>query len=590
MRLALCTALLLTACQATPPLPWDDSADGVANAELAQLCRDAWEDHLSSHPQAATAIGDPRYHGKLSLPSPETAAQRAATVERFRERALGIPESTLDPRDAITRASLLIQWDLALAEHALAVDFDSWQLDPLYGPQARFLTSAQDQPVETRAEQRQLLERWRRIPAYMDQVTANLQRGLANGRVASYTSVTKVLGQVDALLATPPASSPLYTCLPEHTSPGLRDEVLAVVRDEIYPAFARHRAVLAERVLPNARDDLHPGLGHVAGGPEAYRHCIRRETSLELEPEEIHAIGLAEIARIRAEISVLGQRVFGTSEVAEIQHLLRTSPEMHFTTREEVEQKAQTSLARAREAMSSAFGILPRADCIVVRTPPHEEADSTIAYYNGPSADGSRPGRYFINTSLPKTRPRYEAEVLAYHEAIPGHHLQIAIAQELDGVPMIRRYTGGSTAFVEGWALYTERLCDELGLYSGDVDRLGVLSFDAWRASRLVVDTGLHALGWTRQQAIDYMTENTLLAENNIANEVDRYIAWPGQALAYKLGQREILALREQAREALGNQFELSGFHDRVLENGAVTLSILRDQVEAWIAAGAARP
>jgi uncharacterized protein (DUF885 family) len=216
----------------------------------------------------------------------------------------------------------------------------------------------------------------------------------------------------------------------------------------------------------------------------------------------------------------------------------------------------------------------------------HEAPHSTIAYYRHPSPDGKRPGTYMINTYLPETRPRYEAEALAFHESVPGHHLQIAVAQELTGIPEFRKHQG-VTAFVEGWGLYAERLADEMGLYTSDVDRIGMLSFDAWRACRLVVDTGLHAEGWTRQQAIDYMTDNSILAENNIENEVDRYITWPGQALAYKLGQMEILRLRDEAKAKLGTRFDIKAFHDAVLGNGAVALPVLRRQVEAYIATAA---
>ena len=231
------------------------------------------------------------------------------------------------------------------------------------------------------------------------------------------------------------------------------------------------------------------------------------------------------------------------------------------------------------------FGTLPKASCIVRPIPEYEAPFSTIAYYQGPNPDGSKPGEYFINTYAPETRPRAEARVLAYHESIPGHHLQIAIAQELDELPAFRRHMG-ITAYVEGWALYTERLAEEMGLYADDLDRLGVLSFDAWRASRLVVDTGIHALGWTRERAEQFLAENTPLALNNIENEVDRYINWPGQALAYKLGQLEIRALRAQAKEALGEDFSIQSFHDVVLEAGAVSLGVLRQQVEAWIEEG----
>jgi uncharacterized protein (DUF885 family) len=215
--------------------------------------------------------------------------------------------------------------------------------------------------------------------------------------------------------------------------------------------------------------------------------------------------------------------------------------------------------------------------------PPHEQEHSTIAYYRQPAMDGSRPGQYYVNTSAPTTRPRYEAAVLAYHESVPGHHLQIAIGQELEDLPAFRRNLG-TTAFFEGWGLYTERVSDEMGLYAGDLDRIGVLSFDAWRASRLVVDTGMHALGWTRDQAVEFMLTHTALAPNNIGNEVDRYIAWPGQALAYKLGQLEILRLRDEARAALGDRFDIRAFHDTVLGNGALALPTLRSVVETWAA------
>jgi uncharacterized protein (DUF885 family) len=214
-----------------------------------------------------------------------------------------------------------------------------------------------------------------------------------------------------------------------------------------------------------------------------------------------------------------------------------------------------------------------------VPIPPHEEKHSTIAYYREPAADGARPGQYYVNTYAPETRPRYEAETLAFHESVPGHHLQIAIAQELEGLPAFRRF-GGTTAYIEGWGLYTERLSEEMGLLSGETDRFGVLSFDAWRASRLVVDTGIHALGWTRQQAIDFMAAHTALGENNIGNEVDRYIAWPGQALAYKLGQLELLRLRAEAGDRLGDRFDIRVFHDAVLEGGALPLPALREAVE----------
>jgi uncharacterized protein (DUF885 family) len=282
--------------------------------------------------------------------------------------------------------------------------------------------------------------------------------------------------------------------------------------------------------------------------------------------------------RINEEMRELGHELFGTRDLGKILTRLRTDPKLHFETEESVEAFATQSLAAAKAKMPEYFGILPKADCVVTRVPAYEAPFTTIAYYEPPFPDGTKPGEYYINTTAPTTRPRYEARVLAHHEAIPGHHLQIAIAQELPEVPAFRRH-GGRTVFVEGWALYTERLSDEMGLYTDDLDRMGVLSFDAWRAGRLVVDTGIHAMGWSRKQAVDYFLEHSALAANNIDNEVDRYISWPGQAVAYKIGQLEILRLREKAQAKLGDRFDIKAFHDTVLGAGAVSIGILRERV-----------
>jgi uncharacterized protein (DUF885 family) len=338
-------------------------------------------------------------------------------------------------------------------------------------------------------------------------------------------------------------------------------------------------------VLPAARPPEKAGLAALPAGADCYKKMIRVHTSLDMTPDEIHKLGLERVAIFRRDLAALGQKVLGTSDVAEIQRRLRGDPAMFFKTSEEVEAKARETLARAQAAVPGWFGtIQPKAPCEVKVMGMHEAPYSTVAYYRRPSAGGKRPGYYMVNAYLPETRPRYEAEALAFHESIPGHHLQIAVAQEMKGLPDFRKHQG-VTAYVEGWALYTERLADEMGLYSSDTDRLGMLSYDAWRACRLVVDTGIHVKGWTRQQAIDYMTENSLLAKNNIVNEVDRYISTPGQALAYKIGQLEILRLRDEAKRRLGQRFDIKNFHDAVLGNGAVALPVLREQVEAYISA-----
>jgi len=362
-----------------------------------------------------------------------------------------------------------------------------------------------------------------------------------------------------------------------------RADLVAALGDSLRPALARYRDAIGNEFLPAARPPEKAGLVNLPDGLGCYRKRIREETSLDLSPDELHAIGLEQVRRFREELSELGRKVMGVGDIALIQHRLRDDPAMQFQTAAEVEAKARESLARAKAAIPRWFGTLPKAGCEVKVMGMHEAPHSTIAYYRNPPMDGSRPGYYMINTFRPETRPRYEAEALAFHESIPGHHLQIAIAMELKGLPEFRKHEG-VTAYVEGWALYTERLADEMGLYSSDLDRIGMLSYDAWRACRLVVDTGLHAMGWSRQKAIDFMMDNTVLAENNIVNEVDRYITWPAQALAYKCGQIEILKLREEGKRRLGDRFDIKAFHDVVLRNGAVALPVLRQQVEAWYA------
>lgn len=301
-----------------------------------------------------------------------------------------------------------------------------------------------------------------------------------------------------------------------------------------------------------------------------------------MDPGEIHQIGLDEIASLEDEYRQLGDDVLGTTDLVEIYERLRSDPALRFETPEQVQEQAERATARANESTPDWFGRLPVADCVVQPIPEPGAKEAPLAYYLPPADDGSRPGIFFINLTEPSTRTRYESEALAFHEGVPGHHFQLAIAQELEGLPAFRR-NGLVTVYVEGWGLYCERLADEMGLYSSDLERLGILSFDSWRAGRLVVDTGLHALGWSRQQAIDYLLENSPQAPNNIENEVDRYIGYTGQALAYKIGQREIFRLRDEAKRTMGDRFDIKGFHDTVLGSGPMPLDLLAELVSEWV-------
>ncbi|HET9232636.1 MAG TPA: DUF885 domain-containing protein [Candidatus Eisenbacteria bacterium] len=554
---------------------------------LMQFAHDYWEHVLKTNPLSATQLGDHRYDDRLSDITPEGIATEARWLRDFEKRVAAVDAATLGTEDKITRNALLFEIQSAMA--GLTCGFEEWVVDPLGGPQVEFFNIPAYQAITDPASGKAMVERWRAMPAYFDQHVANLKRGLAAGKVSIRAQVERTIAEIDELekmpldewaLVKPGMNAPSSWSSAERTA--FSKDMKSAVADGVRPALLRYRDFLRAEVLPKTRGNDKPGIMHVPGGAECYQSQILRHTSLALRAEEIHRIGLDEVSRINDELRLLGKTVLGTDDLEKIHSRLRTDPAMHFKTRDEVAAKAEEALRRSEAAMPKWFGILPKASCNVVRMEAHEEKHSTIAYYRQPAVDGSRPGSYYINTYAPETRPRYEAEALAFHEAVPGHHLQIAIAQELKDLPEFRKHSG-VTAFVEGWGLYSERLANEMGLYSGDVDRIGMLSYDSWRACRLVVDTGMHAMGWTRQQAIDYMIANSVLAENNITNEVDRYITWPGQALAYKLGQREIFRLRDKAKQAMGPAFDIKQFHDVVLRDGAVDLGTLGKLVDDWI-------
>ena len=544
----------------------------AAPTALDRLADAYWEAFLRRHPTFATALGDRRFDDRLEDNSSEANQAWRALLDGFELELADIG----DDGDSTTRAALADA--LRVDRAVLDADVAAFNVDPMNGPQVELLNIPSYQPIRSPAEADALLERWRAMPAYLDQAVADLRRGTAEGRTAVAMLCTKVIQQLDELLDKPDAEWPLAE--PAREAPEIRDRLLEVIGQEIRPAFERYRAVIVDEIAPNARPDDRPGLEPHPGwrrgvsAPDPGAHVARHRPGGR--PRHRPRGDPADRRRVRRARCPPARAPTAWPRPSA---RLREDPALHFTSREEIEASARASLERANAAIGDWFGRLPKAPCEVVVMQAHEEKHSTIAYYRDPAADGSRPGQYYINTYAPETRPRYEAETLAFHESVPGHHLQLAIMQEVTELPAFRRFNG-STAYIEGWGLYTERLSEEMGLLSSEIDRFGVLSFDAWRASRLVVDTGMHALGWTRQQAIDFMVEHTALGENNIANEVDRYISYAGQALAYKLGQLEILRLRSEARERQGDRFDIRRFHDAVLEQGALPLPVLRAVVE----------
>ena len=563
------------------------AATAAAGEQLRALADRFWDDYLAAYPIWATVIGDRRFDDRLDDVAPESIAARLRWLDDVAAAASALDAAGLDATERVTR-QMLVDEASGQAE-SLRTGLHEWTVDPMGGPTVSLLDLVDYQTIQTPEDGRALVERWRGIGTYIDQLRAGLREAAADGRVAVATPVARQI-EVLAALDTLPAeqwklADPAAAAHADWSAPDLaafRSQLLDAVRDVAVPAFGRYRETLERYITPLARPADQAGLVHVPGGEAAYRTLIRVHTTLDLEPEELHATGLAEIERIDDEFVELGRRVLGSRDLESTLAALRDDPRYRFQTAEEVFETAKRSLVRAQAAIGDWFGLIPAAACVVVPIPSHSEVHQTIAYYSWPAMDGSRPGRYYINLHAPETRPRYEAEALAFHEAVPGHHLQIAVGQELPGLPAFQRMLG-STAFAEGWGLYTERLSDEMGLYSSDMDRFGILSFDAWRAGRLVVDTGMHALGWTRQQSIDFLKRHSALGENNIANEVDRYIVWPGQALAYKVGQLEIVRLRRLAEARLGSRFDIKAFHDTVLGAGAVSLPVLRGLVNAWL-------
>ena len=433
------------------------------------------------------------------------------------------------------------------------------------------------QPVETPEQRQQARDRLFRLAAFVDVEIANLRQGLASGYSVPRQNLPAVIEESRALLA---EGSPLLSPAVRAGDPEFTAQMLEVFEQQVVPAVERYARFLEETYLPRAREDI--SVRANPDGEACYPAAVRYFASVDPGPERIHAMGLEQVAGIRAEMQQIIDEHFPGETIERLMVHLNTEPQYTFQTREAILEYALDALARARAKLPEAFGRLPRAD-VEIRPYPAYREDSGTGEYISSSEDGTRPGIYYIAVRDPQHRSIAGQQSVLYHETYPGHHLQGAIALELgDRVHPLARYLFNS-GYGEGWALYSERLADELDLYSGPLERLGMLSDQAARASRLVVDSGIHTQGWSRQQAVDTMRSNTAWASGDIEAEVDRYIAWPGQATAYMLGMLEIRRLRDLAEAELGEEFDLRAFHDRVLENGSITLPMLDDSIEAWI-------
>jgi uncharacterized protein (DUF885 family) len=424
------------------------------------------------------------------------------------------------------------------------------------------------------------LSRWHGVQRFVDTEIGNLREGLREGYTQPQGNAQAVVAELNDLLKLPPEKSPFAGLAARDSAPGFRDSVLAIVSREIIPATTRYRDFLVSEYIPKARTSI--ALTALPHGADCYRARVRTYTTVDRDAKAIHQLGLEQMALIEAESRPIAERNFGTSDLAALYERLRTDTSFTFRDRKELIQVAEAAVDRAKAAIPKWFGRLPRGTVIVDPCLPFEEKSGCPNSYVSGTPDGKRPGRWRINASVDPPQPRAPMEGTAFHETIPGHHLQIAIAQERENAHPITRYLFFS-GFGEGWALYSERLAGEMGLYSNDLYKFGDLGEQALRAARLVVDPGLAVLGWSRQQAIDYMVAHVPESRTVLESEVDRYIADPGQATAYMIGRLEIERLRHEAEKRLGKSFDIREFHDRVLENGSVPLSFLSSHIEAWL-------
>jgi uncharacterized protein (DUF885 family) len=434
------------------------------------------------------------------------------------------------------------------------------------------------QPVGTDQARQDALARWGSLPKFVDTEIANLREGIKLGYTAPKGNVRITIDQMSALISGPISASPLDSPSVRDKTPEFQKSFDALVKNQINPVFRKYRDFLQHEYLPAARETI--AVSAIPNGAACYDASVRFHSSLPIPAKEVHETGLRMVDQIATEMKEIAERSFHTSDVQALLQRLRTDKQYTFKNREELIAYSQAALARAKVMARPAFGLWPKADVVIQPYPAFREKNGPNEY-NSPAEDGSRPGVFLINAYQPEKHSRVEDESTAFHETIPGHHLQGAIALERKEIHPIGRYQGNS-GYGEGWALYSERLADELKMFSSDVERLGMLSDQQLRAVRLVVDSGIHTMGWTRQQAIDYMLAHTAEGDRDAASEIDRYIIYPGQAASYMLGAIEIRKARDAAEKTMGSKFDIKAFHDRVLEDGAVPLTFLKEKIERW--------
>ena len=569
-----------------PGSPAASRTPGTAAERLRALFASEWDHDMREDPAAASFYGDHRFDDRWPDGSPAAFERRAAHDREVLARLAVIDPSSLNHEDRVS-------FELLRRQRQLAVEGQPFRLWHLVLNQRDGIQNIDDLadalPFATVTDYRAWIARLRALPVYVEQVGQTLRQGIAEHIVQPHVAMERVPAQIERQIVDDPDKSPFYAPLrkmpasiAQADQARLADEARAAIRDGVIPAYQRFRELFVREYLPACFPEV--GAWQLPRGDEAYAYLARRETTTHMTPAEIHDIGLREVSRIRGEMLALAGRIAFKGSLADLFVWLRTDPQFFYPDRASLFEAYEATAKRIDPHLVLLFRMLPRTPYGVEAIPDAMAKDTSTAYYREPAGDGTRAGTLFVNLYAPESRPRWEMTALTLHEGVPGHHLQIALASEQTNLPDFRRH-GEWTAFTEGWGLYAETLGEEMGLYDDPYSRFGMLAYQMWRAVRLVVDTGIHAMHWDRKRAVDYFLANTPKTELDVGTEVDRYIAWPGQALAYMIGELEILRLRRRARDALGDRFDVREFHDVVLRDGAMPLDLLAKQVEAWIAA-----
>ena len=551
------------------------------NALIDELANRFWEKILELDPLQATILGDDRFDDRLPDLSPEGRARESELSRQVLSEAEAIGGDHLETEQVITRDMLML-----IARNGLeAQERKLYQLavDHIWGVQTMPVLIAQYQKANTPEGLEKLLTRYAAYPTLIDQQIGTLREGITDGRTSAAVPVRRAIEQIDRMLSTPPEEYPAVL-IAQVADDEARGRVHDAAHEFLYPAIQRYRDFLADEYEAHARPM--PGLSTTPDGEEAYLLSIRMQTTLEASPEEVHAFGLDDLEWIESEKDTVA-RGLGHADRVALDAALADDPSNRTDDPKELVRLAQGQTERAFAAAPRFFGRLPKSDCIVMAVEEYRERESPPAFYMPQSIDGSRQAQYYLNTYQPHDRLLHKVAAITFHEATPGHHFQIGIEMELDHLNTFRRYGSrlAGAAYAEGWGLYAERLADEMELYASQNERVGMLDTQAFRAARLVVDSGLHAKGWDRARAIRFMHERGTLPMVDAEIEVDRYTIWPGQALSYKLGQREIERARDEVSGRMGERFDVRAFHDQVLAHGSVPLQTLRREIPGWVEA-----